>query len=177
MSVGSLILFHMLRIGLLSDTHGYLDPKVHEYFEGMDEVWHAGDIGGPQVLDELGTNYKLRAVYGNIDDEEIRERAPEDQRFHLEGVRVWMTHIGGRPGKYRKRVLEGFHRERPDIFICGHSHILKVEYDRKEGLLYLNPGAAGVQGSHPVRTLIRFSLENGEPKDMEAIELGKRGSG
>ena len=166
----------MQRIGLISDTHGYLDPKVHDYFAEMDEVWHAGDIGDPAVLDELEERYHLRAVHGNIDGTAIRARAPEDQRFNQEGAQVWMTHIGGKPGKYRERVREGFEKERPDIFICGHSHILKVEYDQKEELLYLNPGAAGKEGFHQVRTLLRFKLENGKPFDMEAIELGKRGS-
>ncbi len=165
----------MKRIGLISDTHGHLDPKVHEYFADMDEVWHAGDIGSIEILEELEERYELRAVQGNIDGADIRAKTPEDQRFELEGLRVWITHIGGRPGKYRERVRKGFEEERPDLFVCGHSHILKVEYDHKEKLLYLNPGAAGKEGFHQVRTLLRFKLAEGTPFDMEAIELGKRG--
>lgn len=165
------------RIALLSDTHGYLDPKVHDHLEGCDEVWHAGDVGDPAILDGLSGFYKLRAVHGNIDGARIRSLAPQDQHFTLEGVKVWMTHIGGRPGKYEARVLKGFETERPDIFICGHSHICKVEYDQQEELLYLNPGAAGREGFHKVRTLLRFSLEKGRPKDMEVVELGPRSRG
>lgn len=164
----------MLRIGLLSDTHSYLDPRVHEHLKDRDEVWHAGDIGNAELLDELEARYSLRAVYGNIDGTEIRARMPEDQRFKAEGVKVWMTHIGGRPGKYSSRALEGFRKDPPDLFVCGHSHILKVEYDQNHGLLYVNPGAVGKEGFHKVRTLLRFTLEDGRPKDMEAIELGAR---
>jgi putative phosphoesterase len=167
----------MRRIGLLSDTHGHLDPKVHRYLETVDEVWHAGDIGENSVLEGLRERYSLRAVSGNIDSERIRREVPEDQRFEAEGVKVWMTHIGGRPGKYPARIREGFRKERPDIFVCGHSHILKVEYDEREGILYMNPGAIGNEGFHRVKTFLRFELEGGEPRNMEAIELGKRGSG
>jgi putative phosphoesterase len=167
----------MRRIALLSDTHGHLDPKVHPYLETVDEVWHAGDIGENSVLEGLQERYSLRAVYGNIDSERIRREVPKDQRFEVEGVKVWMTHIGGRPGKYPDRVREGFALDPPDIFVCGHSHILKVEYDEREGILYMNPGAVGNEGFHRVKTLLRFDLEGGEPRNMEAIELGKRGSG
>lgn len=167
----------MRRIGLLSDTHGHLDPKVHRYLGKVDEVWHAGDIGDLSVLEELQQRYNLRAVFGNIDGKRIRGEVPEDQRFELEGVRIWMTHIGGRPGKYPERVREEIRKDPPDIFVCGHSHILKVEYDEKEGILYMNPGAIGNEGFHRVKTLLRFELEAGEPRNMEAIELGKRGSG
>ncbi len=166
----------MIRIGLISDTHSYLDPKLHEYLSEVDEVWHAGDIGSPKVLDELETRYSLRAVHGNIDGEHLRARAPEELHFEREGVQVWMTHIGGKPGKYPPRVRDGIREKRPDIFVCGHSHILKVEYDRKENVLYLNPGAVGREGFHKVRTFLRFKLEEGKPKDMEVVELGKRGS-
>lgn len=166
----------MLRIGLLSDTHSFLDPRAHQYLASCDEVWHAGDIGSIEVLEELESRYSLRAVHGNIDGAKIRASAPEDQRFSLEGVKVWMTHIGGRPGKYRPRILEGLRTDPPDLFICGHSHICKVEYDREHKLLYANPGALGKEGFHRVRTLLRFSLQNGRPTEMEVIELG-RGNG
>lgn len=166
----------MQRIGLLSDTHGHFDPKLHEYFEQCDEVWHAGDIGDLSVLDELEAHYKVRAVHGNIDGTRVRARAPEDQRFTLEGVKVWMTHIGGKPGNYKPHVREGFRSERPELFICGHSHICQVEYDRKEGLLFMNPGAAGREGFHKVRTILRFTLNEGRPSDMEVVELGGRTS-
>lgn len=164
----------MMRIGLLSDTHGQLDPKLDAYLGSCDEVWHAGDVGNASILEELDRKYELRAVHGNIDGSKVRAMAPEDQRFTLEGVKIWMTHIGGRPGKYRPHVLEGFRADPPYLFVCGHSHICKVEYDREWELLYLNPGAAGREGFHKVRTLLRFSLEEGRPKDMEAIELGPR---
>lgn len=167
----------MLRIGLLSDTHSYLDPRVHEYFKDRDEVWHAGDIGNVSVLEELEARYELRAVYGNIDGAEIRSRTPEDQFFEAEGMKIWMTHIGGRPGKYRSRIVQGFQETPADLFVCGHSHILKVEYDQQNQLLYMNPGAVGKEGFHKVRTILRFTLQDGQPKNMEAIELGKRGSG
>ncbi len=167
----------MVKIGLLSDTHNFLDPRVHEHFKDRDEVWHAGDIGKPEILDELEARYQLRAVFGNIDGAALRSRIPEDQRFEREGMKIWMTHIGGKPGKYRKRILDGIREDPPDLFVCGHSHILKVEYDHEHGFLYMNPGAVGKEGFHKVRTILRFTLDNGEPKDLEAIELGKRGSG
>lgn len=164
-----------MRIGLLSDTHSYLDPKVFEYFEECDEIWHAGDIGNEDVVDQLEAFRPLRAVYGNIDDHKMRLRFPEDDRFDCEGVDVWITHIGGYPGRYNVRIREAIRKNPPKLFICGHSHILKVMPDKKLGLLHINPGACGNHGFHKVRTLIRFTIETGRIKDLEVIELGYRG--
>ncbi|KAA3640660.1 MAG: metallophosphoesterase [Bacteroidetes bacterium] len=165
----------MMRIGLLSDTHSYLDPKVFQYFEECDEIWHAGDIGTMDVVDQLEEFRPLRAVFGNIDDKDMRLRFPEDDRFECEGVDVWMTHIGGYPGRYNIRVREEIRKNPPKLFICGHSHILKVMPDKKLGLLHINPGACGNHGFHKVRTIIRFTIEAGNIKDLEVVELGYRG--
>ncbi len=165
----------MTRIGLLSDTHSYLDEKVFDYFEECDEIWHAGDIGEVEVADKLEAFKPFRAVYGNIDDEKVRIRYPENLRFTCEGVAVFMTHIGGYPGRYTKRVREIIQKEPPDLYICGHSHILKVMPDKKYHLLHINPGACGVHGFHKVRTIVRFTLEESNIKDLEVIELGLRG--
>lgn len=164
-----------MRIGLLSDTHGYLDEKVFQYFEQCDEIWHAGDIGNMEVVDRLEAFRPLRAVYGNIDDHLMRRRFPEDDRFVCEGVDVFLTHIGGYPGRYNMRVREILKNHPPKLFICGHSHILKVMPDKKLGLLHINPGACGIHGFHVVRTIVRFTLEAGIIKDMEVVELGLRG--
>lgn len=165
----------MKRIGLLSDTHSYLDPKVFHYFEECDEIWHAGDLGTLELLEELEAFKPTRAVYGNIDGAEIRAAAPENLIWDCEGLRVFMTHIGGYPGRYNARVREILDREKPGLYICGHSHILKVMTDKKRGLLHINPGAAGKHGFHKVKTLTRFTVEQGQLKDLEVIELGKRG--
>lgn len=169
----------MKRIGLLSDTHSFLDDKVFHYFEECDEVWHAGDIGNPEIADHLEAFLPFRAVYGNIDGQKIRQRYPLNQRFICEGLDVWMTHIGGYPKRYSKRVREQLLSEEhtPGLFISGHSHILKVMPDPQFQLLHINPGACGHHGWHKVRTLVRFSIEEGTPKDLEVIELGKRGRG
>ena len=166
----------MMRIGLLSDTHGYLDPKVLEYFAECDEIWHAGDMGSLAVMDELAEHKPVRGVYGNIDGTKIRTVYPLDLRFTVEGVAVWMTHIGGYPGRYDKRVREILQNgPPPKLFICGHSHILKVMRDPKyNNMLTMNPGAAGVHGFHKVKTTLRFTLDAGTIKDLEVIELGKR---
>ena len=164
----------VVRIGLLSDTHGWLDPALRGHFDGCDEIWHAGDIGGLHVTDELARWKPLRAVWGNIDDARTRGAFPEHQRFELNGVRVWMTHIGGRPPRYDRSVAAALKSDPPNLFICGHSHILLVQYDEKLGCLYMNPGAAGSHGLHTVRTALRFTLENGKPKGLEVIELGPR---
>lgn len=161
----------MKKIGLLSDTHSYLDKRVFEHFESCDEIWHAGDIGDFKVADELADFKPFRAVFGNIDEALIRRQYPENLRFELEGVDVWMTHIGGYPGKYAPRIKKEISMRPPKLFICGHSHILKVQFDPKLKLLHLNPGAAGKQGWHTVQTLMRFNLERGEIKDLEVIEL------
>ena len=165
-----------LRIGLISDTHGWLDPRVKEHFAGCDEIWHAGDIGTLAVSDELAKWKPLRAVWGNIDGTEIRKQFPEHQRFSIGGIRVWITHIGGKPPRYNRDVIGELRSSPPDLFICGHSHILSVQYDEKLKLMYMNPGAAGRHGWHQMRTLLRFSIDAGKLKDLEVIELGRRGT-
>ncbi len=165
-----------IRIGLISDTHGWLDPRVKEHFAGCDEIWHAGDIGTLAVSDELAKWKPLRAVWGNIDGTEIRKQFPEHQRFSIGGIRVWITHIGGKPPRYNRDVIEELRSSPPDLFICGHSHILSVQYDEKLKLMYMNPGAAGRHGWHQMRTLLRFSIDAGKLKDLEVIELGRRGT-
>lgn len=165
-----------MTIGLLSDTHSYLDPKIFDYFKHVDEVWHAGDIGDAQVTRDLKSFKPLKAVYGNIDDKEIQAQFPEDLWFECEGFKIWMTHIGGAPPNYNPRVKKILKTKTPDIFICGHSHILRVKKDPAlNGMLYLNPGAAGNHGFHTMKTLLRFELVRHEIKKMEVIELGKRG--
>ena len=166
----------MQRIGLLSDTHGFLDESIFRYFEECDEIWHAGDIGTIEVTDTLEGFKPLRAVYGNIDGGPIRQQFPLDDRFVIEGLDVWMTHIGGYPGRYNKRVREQMVLDPPGLFICGHSHILKIMPDPKFNLLHINPGACGHHGFHKIRTIIRFSVEDAKVKDLEVIELGKRGA-
>jgi putative phosphoesterase len=166
----------MKRIGLISDTHSHLEPSVFPYFEECDEIWHAGDIGDAQVVDQLEDFRPLRAVYGNIDDGPMRRRFPEDLRFELEGINVFMTHIGGYPGRYNRRVRELLRANPPKLFICGHSHILKVMPDKQLGLLHINPGAAGNHGFHKVKTIVRFSLDAGQITDLQVVELGKRGA-
>jgi hypothetical protein len=163
-----------MRIGLLSDTHGYLDEQLFDFFAECEEVWHAGDIGDAEVADRLEAFRPLRAVYGNIDAPELRHRFPEDLRFTVEGLDVWITHIGGYPGRYDKRVRSVMAEDPPGLFICGHSHILKVMPDKKYGLLHINPGAAGRQGFHHMRTAVRFTISEGKVSELELIELGKR---
>ncbi|GJM31371.1 MAG: phosphoesterase [Saprospiraceae bacterium] len=165
----------MKRIGLMSDTHSYLDKTIFSYFEECDEIWHAGDIGDVAVADALEKFRPFRAVYGNIDDRSIRNQYPEDLRFNCEGLSVWMTHIGGYPGRYSQRVRQQLQIDPPGLFICGHSHILKVMPDKKFNLLHINPGACGQHGFHLVRTIIRFTIDQGQVKDLEVVELGRRG--
>ena len=165
----------MKKIGLLSDTHSYLDPKIFDYFDEVDEIWHAGDIGKMHVLTDLEDFKPVKAVWGNIDGKEFRAKLEKDLRFDCEGLDVWMTHIGGYPGRYNKRVRLMMEGNAPKLFICGHSHILKVMRDHKYDLLHMNPGACGHHGFHKMRTLLRFEVEEGEIKNLEAIELGKRG--
>lgn len=165
-----------MKIGLISDTHGRLDERVFHHFEDCDEVWHAGDIGSLAVIEQLADFKPVRAVHGNIDGQDIRITYPQDQHFECEGLKVWMTHIGGKPPRYTPEVREQLQQEVPDIFICGHSHILRVMHDAQHPpLLYLNPGAAGREGFHKVRTLLRFEIKDRQVKDMQAIELGQRG--
>ena len=164
----------MKKILLLSDTHSYIDAQIIKFVKQCDEVWHAGDIGNLDVTDSIKKIKPLRAVYGNIDDKDARSEFPLDNKFTLEGVDVWITHIGGYPNKYNQRIREEIKINSPKIFIAGHSHILKIQYDKKLELLHLNPGAAGNYGFHKIRTMLRFKIDNGEIKDMEIIELEKK---
>lgn len=163
----------MKKIGLLSDTHGYLDDAVFKYFDECDEIWHAGDFG-PDVAAPLAAFKPLRGVYGNIDGKEIRAGFPEHLRFKCEAVDVWMTHIGGYPNHYAQQVKPEIYTKPPQLFISGHSHILKVIYDEKIKCLHINPGAAGKHGWHKVRTLIRFCISEEKIHTLAAIELGNR---
>lgn len=165
-----------MKIGLISDTHGYLDPKVFKYFEQVDEIWHAGDIGTEEVLKKLQDFKPTVAVWGNIDGGKLRLECKEGEVFEREGVRVLITHIANKPPKYNKKVLEYVTYYKPKLLVCGHSHILKVMPDKKNNLLFMNPGAAGKHGFHKVKTLLRFDLENGEIKNLEVVELGPRAS-
>lgn len=164
----------MKRIGLLSDTHGYLDPKIFDLFKDCDEIWHAGDFGDLNVSSQLEQFRKLRGVYGNIDGREIRISHPEELLFDCEGLKVFMTHIGGYPGNYSPVVLKKIEAEKPGLFICGHSHILKVIPDKKLNLLHMNPGAAGKHGFHKYRTVLRFTVHESKVTNLEAIEIGLR---
>lgn len=155
----------------MSDTHSYLHPQVFKYFEEVDEIWHAGDIGNVGLADQLEAFKPFRAVYGNIDGADIRIRYPETLRFTVEGVEVLMTHIGGYPGKYAPGIREALKKDPPKLFICGHSHILKVMPDPALQLLHMNPGACGQQGWHKVKTLLRFQLNQGRIEQLEVIEL------
>jgi putative phosphoesterase len=163
------------KILLLSDTHSYIDAQILKYVKLADEVWHAGDIGDLNVTDTLKKLKPLRAVYGNIDDNIARLEFPLDNKFIIEDVSVWMTHIGGYPNKYNQRIREEIKLNAPKIFISGHSHILKVQYDKRLNLLHLNPGAAGNHGFHNVRTMLRFTIDKEQIKELEIIELAKRG--
>jgi uncharacterized protein len=164
----------MLKIGLISDTHGYLDPEVIEHFTGVDEIWHAGDFGNLDIARELQNIAPLLGVYGNIDGQDIRGEFPLHQKVEREGLKIWMTHIGGVPGRYCIPIKEEIEKNPPDIFICGHSHILRIGRDQSlNKMLYINPGAAGRQGFQVYRTLVRFELSNKKVLNMEVINLGK----
>ena len=165
----------MKKILLLSDTHGFIDDQILKFVKQADEVWHAGDIGDIKVADAIRALKPLRAVYGNIDNAIIRAEFPLDNRFIIEKLDVWMTHIGGYPNRYESRVKADIQTKPPKLFISGHSHILKVINDKKFKLLHLNPGAAGKYGFHQVRTMLRFEIDNGRVDNLEVIELGKRG--
>lgn len=164
----------MTRIGLISDTHSYLDETVFKHFDRCDEIWHAGDFGIAEVADKLKAFKPLKGVYGNIDGSDIRLEYPEKLRFACEQVNVFMTHIGGYPGKYAPAVKTELTADPPQLFICGHSHILKVMYDEKLKCLHMNPGAAGKSGWHKVRTIIRFVVDGDRMRDCEVIELGPK---
>lgn len=165
-----------MRILLLSDTHNYLDAAILKYAAEADEIWHAGDVGTMAVINQLTAYKPVRAVYGNIDGRDVRAVYPLDDIFTVDGIRFWMTHIGGYPNHFEPRVRRLMPVHRPDVFICGHSHILKVLRDPSTGTLCMNPGAAGVHGFHKIRTMLRFSISNGRMHDVEAIELGLRGA-
>lgn len=163
----------MKKILLLSDTHSYIDDRILEYAQQADEIWHAGDIGDISVTDKLAEIKPLRAVYGNIDDNKARTEFPLNNRFTLEGVDVWMTHIGGYPGKYNPTIRKEITENPPKLFICGHSHILKVMPDKQLGLIHMNPGAVGKHGFQKVRTMLRFELNKGKIENLEVIEFKK----
>ena len=165
-----------LKIGLISDSHSYLDHKTIEHLKEVDEVWHAGDVGDVSILDLLPKGKMLRGVYGNIDDAAVQEILPEWLEFEVEGVKILMTHIGGKPPRYAKGVKERIKSSKAQVFVCGHSHICKVELDRELHCLYMNPGAVGLQGFHPIRTLLLFDLSEGKVTNLRVVELGKRGA-
>ncbi len=164
----------MTKIGLISDTHHYLDDQVFTHFDKCDEIWHAGDFGSGALAGRLIAFKPLRGVYGNIDGNDIRTVYTERLRWKCEDVEVFMTHIGGYPGKYTPAVKKELLENPANLFICGHSHILKIMYDQKHQCLHMNPGAAGRHGWHKLRTIIRFAVDGSNLKDCEVIELGKR---
>ena len=160
-----------MRIGLVSDTHGFIDEKLLDFFSDVDEIWHAGDVGEYSVIERLEKSKTLKAVFGNIDGSDVRIRFKEHERFTVEGLDVWMTHIGGYPGRYDRRVKANLFRDPPGLFISGHSHILKVIFDEKLNCLHINPGAYGKSGFHKVRTALRFEIIKGEIKNLEILEV------
>jgi putative phosphoesterase len=164
----------MKKILLLSDTHGFVDSQILKFVKEADEVWHAGDIGSYEVIDAIKKYKPLRAVYGNIDNNLMQQEFPLDNKFNIENVTVWMTHIGGYPSKYNPRIKKDIAIEKPTLFISGHSHILKVMFDKKLGVLHMNPGAAGKNGFHTIRTMLRFNINNDKIEALEVIELGNR---
>lgn len=164
----------MKNILLISDTHSHLDQGLLKHIEAADEVWHAGDIGSLEVTDAIKAIKPLRAVYGNIDDAVARKEFPKNLVFTCEGVKVFITHICGQPTNYTREVKEVIRAEKPKLFICGHSHILKVMYQQQYDLLHMNPGACGIHGFHQVKTVLRFVIDGEEIKDLAVIELGKR---
>ncbi len=164
----------MKKIVLLSDTHGYIDDQIMKFIKQADEVWHAGDIGSFEVADTIKKLKPLRAVYGNIDDSTIRTEYPLNNKFTIEKITVWITHIGGYPNRYDPRIKEEILKNPPNLFISGHSHILKVMFDKKLNLLHMNPGAAGKHGFHKVRTMLRFEINEDKITNLEVIELEQR---
>lgn len=158
----------------MSDTHGHIPNALYKHFRDVDEIWHAGDVGPISVIEELEQFKPLRGVYGNIDDEQVRRVFPRSLDFTCEGMRINMLHISGKPYKYSREAYELIQQNKPQIFVCGHSHIVKVQYIKQQDLLWLNPGACGNKGFHKVKTLLRFSIDQGKAKDMELIELGPR---
>lgn len=163
-----------MKIGLLSDTHGWIHPKLFDFFAGCDEIWHAGDIGNLETADRLAAFRPFRAVYGNIDGGQVRSIYKEHLRFKVEDLSVWITHIGGFPGNYDARVKQVIFADPPGLFICGHSHIARIMFDKKGNFLYVNPGAAGYIGFHKIMTAVRFEVDGKNIHDMELVELGER---
>ena len=163
----------MMRIGILSDTHGYMDEKTLHYLKDCDEIWHAGDVGDFSIVSKLEEVTSVRAVYGNIDGQNVRVSLPEVQKFEIENIKVLMLHIAGYPGTYNPKARELIRDFSPKIVVCGHSHILKVVNDKKNKHLHINPGAVGKSGFHKIRTMIRLSLDAGNIKDMEVIEMDR----
>ncbi len=164
----------MKKILLISDTHSFLEPKLLKYIAECDEVWHAGDIGEGDLTDVISHIKPFKAVHGNIDSTAVRAIFPEDLIFMCEGVKVFIIHIGGYPGKLTTKLKERLQHERPNLFICGHSHVLKVQYDKSLGVLFMNPGACGNHGFHQVKTVLRFTIHETKIDNLEVIELGKR---
>lgn len=165
-----------MQIGLISDTHSFFDPNLPEIFSDVDQIWHAGDFGDMDVANQLEEIKPLKGVFGNIDTDDLRDRFPENLFLEIEGVEVWMTHIAGRPGRYDRIVKERLQKRAPQLLICGHSHILRMERDKKlNDMLYLNPGAAGHHGFHQKRTLVKFEIADGAIGKFRVIELGRRG--
>ena len=167
------MLIILRKILLISDTHGYIDDKIIDYSKKADEIWHAGDIGNLKIIDELNNINKVRAVYGNIDNTNIRKDLKRDLKFQIEDLKVLITHIGGYPPNYNKRTILELQKYKPDLFICGHSHILKIMYDKKFKLLHINPGAIGKYGFHQKRTMVRFKIDKKEIKNLEIVEFDR----
>ncbi|VXD13454.1 metallophosphoesterase [Marinoscillum sp. 108] len=164
-----------MRIGIISDTHSYLDPSVFKYFSQCDEIWHAGDIGTLDVLQQLEAFKPTMAVFGNVDGHDVRAASPEDQVFVREGKKILMTHIAGSLPRYNPRVRDLIKTHQPDVLVCGHSHLLKVQPDKANNLLFINPGAAGRHGFHKIKTLLRLEIQEGKIQNLEVVELGPRG--
>ena len=163
-----------MRITLISDTHGYLDSGIIKHLESADEIWHAGDVGSTELIEKMEQIKPLRGVYGNIDGSEIRVHLPLNQIFEIQGVKVFMTHIGGYPNRYTARVKEELKTNSYDLFISGHSHFLKIMFDKRHELLHMNPGAAGRHGFHQIRTLLKFEINAAKIENLQVVELGKR---
>lgn len=164
----------MKKIVLISDTHSFIPDTFWKYLDGIDELWHAGDVGDVSVIDRLKEKATLKGVYGNIDNTEVRKELPEYKAMIIQGVKILMLHIGGKPYRYSPRMRELIAHYKPQVLVCGHSHILRVEYDKKNKLLYLNPGALGKHGFHKVKTFLRFTINEGKVSDMEVVELEAR---